>query len=127
MPAWRWTLYDPATDTTRTFLVNPNAGGTPAYKKNLTFVATAAPQGQTLAFQGRADPQYHDVSGTLLTEAEFNFFVAAYNTQNQMLLTDDLGRQFWVVVTEFTPVRVRAATAPWKHTYSLKALIVNVP
>lgn len=127
MPAWRWTFYDPGTDTTRTFLVNPNAGGTPAFKKTLTYVATAAPQGKTLAFQGRNEPQYHEVSGTLRSEAEYDFFVAAFDTQNQMLLTDDLGRQFWVVVIEFTPTRVRAATAPWKHTYNLRALILDVP
>lgn len=125
--SFRWTLYDPATDETWTFAMNPSAGGSPALVKTLTYQATAAPGGQTLVFQGRQATQTLDLSGTLLTEAEYAFFETAWYVQNQMLLTDDLGRQFWVVITEFSPTRVRAAHHPWKHTYNLKALVVNYP
>lgn len=122
----RWTLYDPNTSTTLTFAMNPNEGGTPPLKKTITYQATAA-GGRTLAFQGRPDVQTIDISGTVLTEEDYQFFVDWYDVQNQMLLTDDLGREFWVVVIEFTATRVRAAHHPWKHTYTLKALILDNP
>lgn len=124
---FRWTLYDPSTTTTVTFAMNPNDGGSPPLKKNMTYQATAAPSGRTLAFQGRQEAQTLDLSGTLLFEADYQFFLDWWDTQNQMLLTDDLGRQYWVVITEFTPKRVRAASHPWKHSYSLKCLIVDQP
>jgi hypothetical protein len=124
---FRWTLYDPATTLTATFAMNPNAGGSPARKKTLTYQSTAAAGGRTLAFQGRQEPQVLELSGTLLTEAEYSFLEDAFDVQNQMLLTDDLGRAYWVVITEFSPTRVRAASHPWKHTYVLRALIVDVP
>lgn len=123
----RWTLYDPNTSATVTFGMNPDAGGTPAYRKNITYQPTAAPYGKTLAFQGRDEAQTLDISGTLLTEDAYEFFVAWYEVQNQMLLTDDLGRQFWVLLIEFTATRVRAVHYPWKHTYNAKALIVDQP
>lgn len=123
----RWTLYDPNTSTTVTFGQNPSQGGTPSLKKTITYQATAAPEGQTLAFQGRQEVQTIDIEGTLLTEEQYDFFVAWWNVANQMLLTDDLGRQFWVVCLEFTPSRVRAVHHPWKHSYSLKCMIIDVP
>lgn len=123
----RWTLYDPNTSQTLTFGMNPDSGGTPALRKNITYQATAAPYGRTLAFQGRQEVQTLDISGTLLTQDQYEFFLDWWEVQNQMLLTDDLGRQYWVVLTEFTPTRVRAAKHPWKHTYNIKALIVDQP
>lgn len=126
MPGWRWTITDPAAGTL-TFLVNPNAGGSLARKRNFTYQNTAAPGGRTLVFEGRRDVQVYEVSGTLLSQAEYEFLDGLVDIANQVQITDDLGRTFWVVFNEFTPTRVRAATAPWKHTYNLKAVVVDAP
>lgn len=126
MPSWRWTILDPATAVTQTFLVNPNAGGSLPRKRTFTYQNTAAPGGRTLVFEGRRDAQTFEVSGTLRSQAEYEFLDGLVSIANQVLLTDDLGRTFWVVFSEFTPVRARAATAPWKHTYNLKAIVVDV-
>lgn len=126
MPTWRWTIYDPATDATQTFLVNPNAGGSPGRKRTFTYQNTAGAGGSVLVFEGRAELGTLEASGTLLSQAEYDFLAGLVDIANQVQLTDDLGRQLWVVFQEFVPTRVRAVTAPWKHTYTLKGLILDV-
>ncbi len=123
----RWIFYDAGTDETYVFPVNPSSGGSPAYKKTFTFQNTSAPDGKTLVFQGRPETQTLDFDGTLFEQVELDAFVTWWQKQNQINLTDDLGRQYSIVIQEFSPKRVRAALHPWKHTYSCKALIVDWP
>jgi hypothetical protein len=125
MAVVRWTFTDPFTSDVYTFDVNPKEGGSPAYTRNLTQKSTAAADGKTLVFEGRANPLSMDFSGVLLTEAQFNAFVTWWSKKNQIQLTDDLGRTFWVVISEFTPKRERAVQYPWKHSYSVKATVVD--
>lgn len=126
MPSWRWTITDPGTGITETFLMNPDAGGSPSRKRTFTYQATAGVGGTTLVFEGRPEVQTLEFSGTLLTEAQYEFLDGCLDKANQVLLVDDLGRSFWVVFSEFSPTRVRAAHSPWKHTYTLRAIIVDV-
>lgn len=126
MSVVKWTIYDPANGTS-TFLFNPNAGGTPSYRKNFVYQNTSAADGGTIIFQGRSDPMPLDFSGTLFEQNQYDFLKSVYDAHNQVLLTDDLGRQFWILIQEFTPVRVRAAHAPWKHTYTIKSIVLDNP
>jgi hypothetical protein len=127
MTVTRWSFYDPFTTDTYTFEINPNDGGSRQFKRNFVFQATAAADGKTLVFEGRADPQTVDFSGTLLTEDQFNAFQTWWEKRNQILMTDDLGRTSWIVIQEFQPKRVRAVQWPWKHTYTVKATVVDYP
>jgi len=127
MAVVKWTFFDPTADVTYTFEINPNAGGSPPYKRNLAYQATAAADGQTLVFEGRAAPQEIEFSGVILTQSAFDAFVTWFNVKNQVKLTDDLLREFWVVISEFTPTRQRAHSYPWKHSYTAKATIVDWP
>lgn len=127
MAVVRWTFYDPGTDETWQVPLNPSDGGSPGYKRNFTYQNTSAPDGKTLVFEGRADPQTLEFSGTLLTEAHLATFVEWWEKRNQILITDDLFRQFWVVIEEFSPKRKRAIHYPWRHEYTVKATIVDWP
>ena len=73
MPAWRWTVYDPHTAVTQTFLVNPNAGGSPARKRTFAYENTAASGGRTLVFEGRAATPTLEGRGTRGRPAEYAF------------------------------------------------------
>lgn len=127
MSVVRWSFYDPFTTDTYVFEINPNDGGSRQFKRNFAYQNTAAADGKTLVFEGRAQQQSVDFSGTLLTQAQFDAFQTWWAKGNQILMTDDLGRASWIVIEEFTPKRVRAVQYPWKHTYNIKATVVDYP
>lgn len=127
MAVVRWRFYDPLVPETYIFDINPNEGGTPAFKKNVAYQNTAAPNGRTLMFEGRDEYQTFSFSGTILIEAHYNAFLYWWQKRHQIHVTDDLGRQFWIYITTFDPKRVRAAHHPWKHTYTCEATVVDWP
>lgn len=125
MSVVRWTLYDPVELLTYTFHLNPNDGGSPQFAKRINFQNTSAPGGLTLIFEGQDEVQEISWEGTILEQAHYDALRSWWAKRRQLLLTDDLGRQFWVYLQTFAPKRVRAATRPWKHTYSMKAVILD--
>ena len=125
MPVVRWTLYDPIDLVTYTFAKNPTSGGSPQGKKRINYQNTSAPGGRTLIYEGQDEVMQIPWEGTLLTEAEYNALWTWWDKRRQLRLTDDLGRQFWIYIQSFEPRRVLAATAPWKHTYSIQAVVLD--
>jgi hypothetical protein len=122
---WRWTIYDAVTFTTVTLELNPSAGGSPGLAKNITTKTTSAVDGHSLLFEGRDTPPVGSVTGSILTQSAYNTFVNLYSLRRQQLLTDDLGRQFWIYITKFTPVRAPSSSHPWRHTYTLEFCILD--
>jgi len=120
-----WEFYDPVEDETYEWEINPNDGGYPSRNKSIAYEATAAPNGQTLAFEGRESPATISFSGTILTESQFNTINTWYEKSNQIRLTDDLGREFWIYIRSFSPTRVRSINYPWRHTYSIEAIVLD--
>jgi uncharacterized protein YPO0396 len=125
MPTPRWSFYDPFTGDSYDFEINPNAGGSPGRSRKLTYTPTAAANGKTLAFEGRADPQRFDFSGVILHEAQYTAFDTWAQVGNQIRITDDLGRQFWIIIENWEPKRERAVHYPWKHSYTAKAVVID--
>lgn len=125
MAVVRWIFYDATTATTYTVPVNPNEGGTPHRKKSLRFQNTAAPNGKVLVFEGRNDPTEIQFSGTILEQAHLEALDEWYEKRHQIRVTDDLGRMFWIYLTDFEATRQRSALHPWKHTYTARATVVD--
>lgn len=125
MAVTRWVFTDPVTLDTYNFEINPNDGGSPQYAKNLTYSVTSAPDGKVVAFEGRERPKTLEFSGVLLTQAHFEAMLEWYNKQYQVSVTDDLGREFSIIIESFSPQRQRAVHYPWKHQYSVRATIVD--
>jgi hypothetical protein len=123
----RWEFEDPVTLDVYTFAVNPSDGGSPGYAKNITSQATSAPEGKVIRFEGQDSPQQMEFSGTLFTEAEYNAFVEWWDKRYQVLIRDDLGREFYIEIDQFEPSRKRARAYPWKHEYKVVATIVDWP
>lgn len=121
----RWTFEDPNTLETYTFAINPNEGGSPQYSKKFEYRNTSAPDGKVIVFEGRDDPQTIEFSGTLLTQAQYDAFVTWWDKRYQVKITDDLGREFWIEIESFSPKRERAVHYPYKHSYTIKAIIVD--
>jgi hypothetical protein len=127
MAVVRWTFEDPTAAQTYEFEINPNDGGSPGYERNVSYQNTSAPDGKTLIFEGAPRAQELEFSGTLLTQEQYDAFVTWWQKKNQVKMTDDLGREWWIVITRFAPTRERSVHYPWKHSYSVTAVIVDWP
>lgn len=125
MPVVRWEFEDPQTLDTYTFEVNPREGGTPRYTRSFDTQKAVAPDGQAILFEGRRSLSTSSISGVILTETEFLAMLEWFNKPYPVLLTDDLGRQFEIAITAFSPTRRRAYGRPWKHDYSIDYTILT--
>ena len=127
MAVVKWTFLDLTDSSVVTLDINPDAGGSPQYKKTLTTQSTLAPGGKTLIYEGADSAPTISFSGTILTLALYNKFVTLFNKRHQIQLTDDLGRVYVVYLTDFQPVRVHHAGNFFFQTYTCIALIVDWP
>lgn len=120
----KWTFDDTVGAVSYTFNINP-IGDSPVYEKTLTYTGTAAPSDSILLYEGADTPTVFSVTGTILSQNQYAAMIYFYQLRRQIQLTDDLGRVRWIYLTEFSPVRVRSATTPWKHTYTLSGYILT--
>lgn len=125
MAVVRWTFEDPVALATFTFPMNPNEGGSQNFKKNVQQQATCAPDGGVVLFEGRDVPATFEFSGTLLTQEHYEALQEWWDKRRQIKVTDDLGRETWIYIVEFDPKRVRSALYPWKHTFTVRAVVVE--
>jgi hypothetical protein len=123
--AWRWTFSDPATGDAYTFEINPNTDGSPQFKKTVTYQSTAAADGGLILFEGRDAATTLSFSGTILTQAQYNAMIRWFGKRHQVIFTDDLGRITTIYITAFSPKRKFTRSNPWRHEYSVEALVLN--
>lgn len=123
----KWTFYDPVIPETYVFAVNPSEGGTPTYQKTIQFQNTSGPDGKVLIFEGRDEPKTLQFTGTILEESQYVALLGWFEKRRQILVTDDLGRQTWVYIRSFEATRQRAIHYPWKHTYTVSAVVLDWP
>lgn len=119
----RWTFTDAVTFDSYVFELNPNDGGTPALKKNFTYASSLAPEGTALVFEGAREIPTETVTGIIRSKEALDAFKTWFHKSSPIIMEDDLGRQFTIMITEFVPKRKRASSAPWKHDYTLTYLI----
>lgn len=120
-----WTVYDPVDDVTYSLPINPLEGGSPQRRKQYTAKGPAAPGAPAVVFEGNAGVLEFSVEGTILTQTHFEMLDELFDKPRQLLLTDDLGREFWVWIVEWSPRRKRSARFPWRHDYTLRYVEVD--
>ncbi len=125
MSVVRWSFTDPITSATYSFNMNPNAGGSPQYKKKILTQNTTAPGGNVLLFEGADEPRTGTVSGTILELSHYQAIVDWWEKRYPVVMTDDLGRTQTIYITEFLPERVRAANHPYKHTFTMNYAVIS--
>lgn len=114
-----------ATPTSYTVEINPNTATSPSFQKAFGYTATVAPNGKTLIYEGRDQPQKIEFSGVILSEAHYNSLVTWFKNRNQIQITDDLNRTFTVIIESFTPTRKRSYHYPWRHEYRMSATLTT--
>lgn len=127
MSVVKWVFTDLTDASEYTFDINPNEGGTPAYKKNINYQSTAAPDGKTLIFEGRDQAGTATFSGVILYQEQYDALVLWFQKRHQIQVTDDLGRTFMIYVVSFEAKRQRAVHYPWKHSYTVEYVVVDWP
>lgn len=125
LSAWRWVLTDSTVPESYTMEINPNAGGSLGLQKNITTYQLTADDGEMVLYEGSDSPQLVVVSGTLLTQAQYNHMVYWYSKRRPIQLTDDLARTMWVYFAVFTPTRAWSFQYPWRHTWSASFYVVG--
>lgn len=123
----RWRFDDPSSLESYVFSINPNDGGTPTRQKQFQYSSTAAPDGKTLVFEGRDHPLKINFGGVLLEEEQYQALLDWFDHRNQIKLTDDLGREYYIVIEQLDMTRKRSANQPWKHEYKVSATVVDYP
>lgn len=123
MAVVRWQFTDTVTSDSYTFEINPKEGGSPAYQRNLQSQRTTS--GALLIMEGTQQPQTLQFNGTILTQSHYEAFDSWSRNRHILQLTDDLGRSFNVLITDWSPSRVYSAHFPWKHTYTMTAQVVD--
>ncbi len=127
MAVVRWLFEDLVLTESYTFEINPTEGGSLAYEKSVSQSTTSAFDGKVIAFEGQDKPLSSSFTGTILTQAGYDAMVTWFNKRHQIKLTDDLEREFMIYITKFVPKRVRSALYPWKHTYQVDYIILDIP
>lgn len=122
-PVVRWTFEDLATGDSYEWEVNPNSGGSPQYRKTITYQNTVG--GRTLIFEGSDEPLTGQVSGVLLSQDQHETLVDWWDKRHLVRLTDDLGRTYMIYIVSYEPERQRSVRYGYKHSYTMTYTIVG--
>lgn len=124
MAVVKWVFTDSVVPETYTFEVNPNEGGSPTRKKNITGQPTTAEDGTAVLYEGQDPRPTTTFSGTILTEAQYDAMIAWFNKRYPITVDDDLGRTMTIYITGFDPKRAQRRSHPWRHTYTVDVVIL---
>lgn len=122
MAVTMWNLDDGTTNVD--FAINPNTAKYPGMTASLTQAATTAPDGQNVIFQGVNQLPTMSFSGVVRTEAWYDTLNTWANKGGVLLLTDDLGESFNIVIRSLTWTRIRRVN-PWRFDYEIEAVVVG--
>ena len=125
--AHRWELYDPVLSLTYQFEINPNEMEPITRERNIVTSATTAIGGQTLISEGNAPVTEWSFSGVILSKEMYLELEKWANKNYRVVLTDHYERSFQVVFRRFEPIPVRAPYRPWRHSYTMRVLILTTP
>lgn len=123
MPAHRWDIFDPDTNTTVTFPINPSSGGIPPVRNSFTKHKTTA--GVGIVFQGNGELDSMEWEGALLSEDHVDFWYDLAENTRPVRLTDDLGKQVWILIETFEPKREWKASNQFFVKFTATAVIVD--
>lgn len=126
MAVVRWLFTDPVTLDVHEFDINPSpeSAAQPEYNKQMSYEATAAADGQTIAYEGRREPQRFEWEGVTFTEEEHQTFVEWWEKGYQIDVTDDRDREWRVYLTNYRPKRAASLHYPDKREYQMSSLII---
>ena len=121
----RWTFTEVNTTTSYEFEINPSEDSGIERRRNITYQTTTGANGAVLHFEGARQPSVRSISGTVLTQTQYEALDTWALKRALVDVVDDLGRDTRCIINSFLPNRVRSASHPWRHDYTLEFTIVR--
>lgn len=100
-----------------TFDINPNDNGAVTIQKNIQMSQTVGPNRVNVLQEGQNQAPILAFSGVILNQQQLEAMELWYDRRVLIKITDDLGREYYGVFSQFTPKRVRRASNFWYHSY----------
>lgn len=129
-----WQLYDPVTTEEYSWPVNPNTDNGSHNVTRQTGYEVYVGMRQTASGDDRIDsivfvtgdgPSRFSYSGFVYDQSQLESLEGWANKDYDVILTDDLGRQFSVIIDKFELERVRSNKKPYKHSYTFSGFILS--
>lgn len=106
--------------------INPSSMDEIVRGKTLKYQNTMGPNGQTVLYEGADEQKTIIWHGEFLTQTQYDTMVAIFNARVNSTFTDDLGRQYVVYITAFTPKRMsKSPYDPWHHSYTMEMIVLS--
>lgn len=120
----RWQLIDPMTDESYVMPINPDSMG-PLSKKARTLTHGRGPYGVTSLQQTPKELSF-DWGGAIRSQAHYDALLAWASKSNAVIVTDHVGRQFRIFITDFQPTdRTPIPRAPKRWRYTMKSKLLE--
>ena len=122
----QWTLTDNSTGTPEvlTFDWNPDSFNPPGRQGTTQNSLTTAPNGQLIVFQGRDQARTARFSGKVGTQSFFTSLDTWKDKWYPLVLTDDQGQTWDIVIQQWTWERIRRANNQWRYNYTAEVLVL---
>lgn len=129
-----WRFYDPVTEETYAWTVNPyeDAGSHTKTKSTAYEIEAGSHQGvlgdhriDTLIFETNVEREPFKYNGRVYTEAEYAIMEEWCSKNYAVHIIDDLGREFRVWINGITWDRQRSRQSRYKHSYTLDGIILE--
>lgn len=119
-----WRFVDLNTGVSYAFEISPSQEDM-TYSKNVVWANRHGPNDRTLIYEGQDKPRELSISGSILSQEQYETMMEWFDTRDRVYVIDDLGRNFLVYIREFSPVRERKFSHSWYHTYTMRAVILS--
>lgn len=120
----RWTFTDGSTSEVVTVEMNPKVS-TETISRTLSKATSTA--GGRIRWQGRPKPTTFEFEGAARTKDGIDRLARCARKRRQLLLTDDLGRATWVLVTAFKMRPVPRGPVHNRYEFTMSAKKLDVP
>lgn len=125
MAQWKLTDNSTGTPVVFSFPLNPKSFDPPGYAANITQEQTTSPAGNTVLMLGRMQPANGTFSGIIHTASFFSDAQTWFTKWYPMVLTDDQGNTWNIVITSYQPTRLKRAINRWRYDYTVDFMEVG--
>lgn len=122
----KWVMNDLILSDTFTFFSNANLDEE-QYQKNLQFEAVVLPGALPLLYEGQDTPAVVTLSGTMISQTQYQTFVGFFARRHTLQLVDDRGYIRNIYITQLQGTRKPSAQHAWRIDWQITAYLIGAP
>ncbi len=122
-----WKLTDNSTGSAvvLSFTINPKEATYPGREATIGEELTTAPGGQVILFQGRDKVRKMTFAGSVMSQTWYNGLDTWKDKWYPLVLEDDLGKVWTVLITKWEWTRIRRAGATYRFDFKATVRVVS--